>query len=150
LSASPPDPELAAALATEHPGSALDLACGGGRHALWLASRGWRVTACDRIPVNLPGIEFHTVDLEAAPYPIAPAAWDLIVCWLYWQPELLPSIAAGVCPGGIVALAGKTDGRFATSVANYRAAFEGWIEIAAGEASGRAWFIARRPASPQN
>jgi SAM-dependent methyltransferase len=29
------------------PGSALDLACGEGRNALWLAGRGWRVTAVD-------------------------------------------------------------------------------------------------------
>ena len=29
------------------PGSALDLACGEGRNAIWLASRGWSVTALD-------------------------------------------------------------------------------------------------------
>jgi SAM-dependent methyltransferase len=29
------------------PGRALDLACGEGRNALWLAGRGWRVTAVD-------------------------------------------------------------------------------------------------------
>ncbi|SDC58736.1 Methyltransferase domain-containing protein [Geodermatophilus telluris] len=29
------------------PGTALDLAAGEGRHALWLAARGWRVTAVD-------------------------------------------------------------------------------------------------------
>ncbi|MFE0137096.1 class I SAM-dependent methyltransferase [Streptomyces sp. NPDC059037] len=29
------------------PGDALDLGCGGGGDALWLASRGWRVTALD-------------------------------------------------------------------------------------------------------
>jgi SAM-dependent methyltransferase len=141
---------LASALEAEQPGRALDLACGSGRHALWLASRGWRVTACDLVPALLPGIEFYVIDLEAALYPIAPKAWDLIVCWLYWQADLLPRIAAGVRPGGVVALAGKTDGRFATSLANYRTAFAGWIEIAAGEADGRAWFIARRPESPQN
>jgi len=29
------------------PGRALDLACGAGRHALYLARRGWHVTAVD-------------------------------------------------------------------------------------------------------
>ena len=29
------------------PGRALDVACGLGRHALWLAGRGWKVTAVD-------------------------------------------------------------------------------------------------------
>jgi len=35
------------------PGRALDLACGEGRNALWLAGRGWRVTAVDFSPVAI-------------------------------------------------------------------------------------------------
>jgi SAM-dependent methyltransferase len=35
------------------PGRALDLACGEGRNALWLAARGWQVTAVDFSPVAL-------------------------------------------------------------------------------------------------
>src|SRR5205823_13213136 len=35
------------------PGRALDLACGGGRNAFWLADRGWRVTAVDFSDVAL-------------------------------------------------------------------------------------------------
>jgi SAM-dependent methyltransferase len=38
------------------PGRALDLACGEGRNALWLAGRGWRVT----------GIDFSTVAIDRA------------------------------------------------------------------------------------
>ena len=74
--------------------------------------------------------------------------WDLIVCWLYWQPDLLPEIARGVREGGIVALAGKTTGRFATSLAQYRGAFAEWAEIASGENQSTAFFIAMRLEEP--
>jgi len=97
------------------------------------------------VPVELPGVEFTVSDLERGGFTLAANAWDLIVCWLYWQEALLPGIAVGVKPGCVVALAGKTTGRFATSLGNYRAAFPGWPELAAGEDEGRAWFIARRP-----
>ena len=141
---SPPSPELAAALADEPPGRALDLACGRGRHAAWLAERGWQVTAVDLEPAIIPNVRFVRCDLERDSYPVEPGGWDLIVCWLYWQANLLPVIMAGVRQGGVVALAGKTTGRFETSLANYRSAFPGWQELASGEADGRAWFIARR------
>lgn len=138
-----PARELTEVLAGLTPGRALDLACGSGRHAMWLAGCGWHVTAVDATPLaaELPGVDFHLADLERNEFAIAPAAWDLIVCWMYWQPGLLPAIGAGVRPGGVVALAGKTDGRFATSLQRYRDAFSGWTELAAGE-NGRAYFIA--------
>ena len=139
-----PASEIVAALAGEPVGLALDIACGSGRNALWLASLGWIVEAVDQVPMVLPGVEFRVADIERDGCPIEASAWDLIVCWLYWQVDLLPGIAAGVKPGGLVALAGKTSGRFATSLPNYRAAFPGWTEIAAGEDEIRAWFIARR------
>jgi len=143
----PPAVELTSVLEGVPAGRALDIACGNGRHAAWLAAHGWVVTATDRVPVLIPGVHFAVADLEDVPYPIAPAAWDVIVCWLYWQPDLLPAIAAGVREGGIVALAGKTTGRFATSLANYRDAFPGWTELSSGELPDRVHFIARRQAS---
>jgi len=44
---STPNQFVAAELADLGPGRALDVACGEGRNALWLADRGWHVTAVD-------------------------------------------------------------------------------------------------------
>lgn len=44
---------LVAEVAGLRPGAALDLACGAGRNAVWLAERGWRVTAVDFSEVAL-------------------------------------------------------------------------------------------------
>ena len=142
---SPPAPELTSALESVPPGQALDLACGAGRHSRWLAERGWQVTAIDQDPEAIPGVLCLQADLEDRDFGIFPDRWDLIVCWLYWQENLLPDIAAGVRGGGVVALAGKTSGRFATSLANYRSAFPGWIEMASGEDERLAFLIARKP-----
>ncbi|MDQ1472354.1 MAG: tellurite methyltransferase [Bryobacterales bacterium] len=125
-------------------GRALDLACGSGRHALWLARQGWQVTAVDIEIQAIPGVTCIQADLEAHEYRIEPDSWDLIVCWLYWQPDLMPQIARGVRKGGIVGLAGKSSGRFATSLTNYQAAFPGWEELSAGEDGFKVFFIARR------
>lgn len=143
-----PAPEFAAALAEVAPGRALDLACGSGRHARWLIERGWDVTAVDIEPVEIPGGHFVRADLERHEYRVEPDMWDVIVCWLYWQPDLLPEIACGVREHGIVALAGKTTGRFATSLAQYREAFAEWAEIASGQNESVAFFIAMRLEEP--
>lgn len=73
------------------PGRALDLAAGEGRHALWLAARGWRVTALDfsavgldkgrRVAASLSPEVARSVDWVHADattwHPSAGAAYDL-------------------------------------------------------------------------
>jgi len=134
-------PEVIPALDRLTPGRALDLACGLGRHSRWLAARGWEVTSVDLVPAWDGVIQ---ADLEQGEFAIVPGAWDLIVCWLYWQENLLPAIARGVRPGGVVALAGKTTGRFSTSLERYRAVFGGWAELASDENELFAFLIARK------
>lgn len=48
-----PNRFVAEALADLAPGRALDLACGEGRNAIWLAARGWSVTALDFSAVGI-------------------------------------------------------------------------------------------------
>jgi SAM-dependent methyltransferase len=143
---SDPDIAFSMALAGLPAGRALDLAAGSGRHALWLVERGWEVTAVDLGTGAIPGVHCIPANLEKHEYRVEPNAWDLIVCWLYWQPDLLPEIANGVRCGGVAALAGKTSGRFATSVANLRDAFPGWKKLASGDNESRAFFIAAKEA----
>jgi len=91
-------------------GVALDLACGLGRNALYLASKGWSVTAVDSSLVALnilseraaEGLPVNVVhaDLEAGGFPIEANSWDLIVDCCYLQRSLFPLIRAGLKPGG--------------------------------------------------
>jgi SAM-dependent methyltransferase len=92
------------------PGNALDLACGAGRNALWLAAQGWSVTAVDGSKVAIealrrnavPGIETRVADLELGEYEIEPGAWDLIVICRYLQRDLFEPAKRGVKPHGIL------------------------------------------------
>jgi SAM-dependent methyltransferase len=138
------DEALTRALSGLKPGKALDLAAGKGRHSLWLAAHGWKVTAVDIEIGEIPGVQAIRADLEKQEYRIEADAWDLTVCWLYWQPDLLIEIARGVRRGGVVAIAGKTSGRFETSRAKLRDAFAGWKEIASGENETRCFLIAAK------
>jgi tellurite methyltransferase len=95
------------------PGRALDLASGPGRNSLFLAGRGWRVTAVDSSVVaigiltkqvralRLP-IEARVADLEKGEFKIEPGAYDLICDFYYLERSLFPAIRGGARPGGRV------------------------------------------------
>lgn len=87
-------------------GRVLDLACGAGRHLVWLAQRGHVVTGLDRDPVALGGLvglgELITADIETDAWPLVGRQFDAVVVTNYlWRP-LLPAIAAAVAPGGLL------------------------------------------------
>lgn len=84
--------------------TALDLACGAGRHVRVLAEHGMRVTAVDRDAQALaslaPLTEAVMADIEGAPWPLPGRQFDLVLVSNYlWRP-LLPTIIASVAPGG--------------------------------------------------
>jgi ubiquinone/menaquinone biosynthesis C-methylase UbiE len=73
-------------LADLPPGDAVDLAAGEGRHALWLAGRGWRVTAVDFSDVGLsrgrsqPGAgEVTWVTADVTAWATEPESLDLVL-----------------------------------------------------------------------
>ncbi len=95
----------------------LDLACGGGRHARWLAARGAVVLAVDRdaaVLENLRGLSniiVRQADLETADSGSAGRdalaglefnRFDLIVVTNYLHRPLLPNIVAAVAAGGML------------------------------------------------
>jgi SAM-dependent methyltransferase len=107
-----PNRLVASLLGDLPPGDAVDLAAGEGRHALWLAERGWRVTAVDFSPVGLgrgreqPGadrVSWVTADVLAWTAP--EASLDLVLVAYLHLPEpdtlgLLERAVGWLRPGG--------------------------------------------------
>lgn len=60
-----PNPQLVAEAGHLAPGGALDAGCGEGADAIWLASRGWRVTAVDFSTTALRRAREHAETLDA-------------------------------------------------------------------------------------
>jgi SAM-dependent methyltransferase len=83
------------------PGQALDLGCGEGADALWLASKGWLVTAVDISDVALE--RWSRTDLSTSPLPAG--AFDLVVALYFSVPRepghgAVRNMLAAVAPGG--------------------------------------------------
>ncbi len=112
-----PSPLLVEAVTGVAPGRALDLACGAGRNALFLADRGWRVEAVDGSAVALGllsekvrerGLQTRVralaADLESRPrdFELAPAAYDLICDFYFLDRALLEDVRVAVRPGGLL------------------------------------------------
>lgn len=98
-----------------HPGRALDVACGSGRDAVFLADLGWRVTAVDVLPDALAlgqalerryapdaaPVVWQSLDLENAQPPHEfEGAFDLICVFRYLHRPLFSSLKRWLAPGG--------------------------------------------------
>jgi 2-polyprenyl-3-methyl-5-hydroxy-6-metoxy-1,4-benzoquinol methylase len=102
------------------PGSALDVGCGEGRTALWLAGRGWQVTALDfsrvgvekgraRAAADRLRVEWVVADVTTAVYP--PARYDLVAILYLHLPgpamtAVLTGCAGALAPGGSLVVIG--------------------------------------------
>jgi len=94
-------------------GHALDVACGEGRNAVFLAGRGLETLALDISAVGLRktqqlaarrGVSMRVslTDLERHPLPAGP--FDAIVCAHYHQRTLCEPITAALAPGGLLVM----------------------------------------------
>ena len=171
-----PSPPLPDAVSNLAPGLALDLASGAGRHAIFLAERGWRVHAIDGSSVGVQRmldeayrrgvserIEGEVADLESPGFAVE-REYDLVCDFYFLHRPLFDQIRQAVRAGGrlVAAIHVRTapdePGRFLLEPGELRALVEGWGwtvehygEGAAGESGhrhGTAQLIARRPTLP--
>ena len=111
-----PNGVLVAEAADLPPGQALDLGCGEGADALWLAARGWLVTAVDISRVALERaaaaagdakVSWTHADLAVSPPPAG--AFDLVSA-LYFpflrDQRTVHDVLAAVAPGGTLLIGG--------------------------------------------
>ena len=96
------------------PGRAVDVACGEGRNALWLAEQGWQVTAIDFSTVAIEkaqriaqhrGVEVQFLAEDVAAYHLEAQVYDLAaVLFLHTDPgereKWLANVLAALKPGG--------------------------------------------------
>lgn len=154
------------------PGRALDLACGAGRNAMWLAEHGWQVTAVDGAPSAIEvlrgraqdrhfDIKAVVADLEKGEFDIEPTCWDLVLKCYYLQRNLFEPAKGGVAPGGILISIvhmnepGEADGPFRLRPGQLEQYFAGWeiLHLREGKADDPAHrravaeIVARRPAA---
>lgn len=114
----PPHPSLVAETAALVPGTALEAGCGEGAEAVWLASRGWRVTAADVSAVALARAARRTADVEWVQADLAtwtPGRTFDLVTTHYAHPampqlDFYRRIADWVAPGGTLLVVGHLDG----------------------------------------
>lgn len=94
-------------------GRALDVACGRGRHARWLAERGLTTLALDRNADairdlndeararGLP-LRAEVWDLEGGATPLPRSAYDVIVVVHYLHRPLFPALVEALAPSGLL------------------------------------------------
>jgi SAM-dependent methyltransferase len=113
----PPNAHLVAEVADVASGRALDAGCGHGAETLWLAARGWRVTAVDFSSAALAhacaraealgadvAARITWIEGDLATWAPPPESFDLVSC-LYVHvagsvPEMVRRMANGVARGG--------------------------------------------------
>jgi len=90
---------------------ALDLACGRGANAIYMAAAELAVTAWDLSPVAISrldkaaveeGVAVQTAVRDVVASPPQPGTFDLVLVSFFLERELAPAIAAALKPGGLL------------------------------------------------
>lgn len=142
-------------------GRALDVACGRGAVAVWLALRGFAVDAVDVSTVALDagaasatraGVEGHwwPADLDTGLPHTCTGPYDVVVCQRFRDPGLYPVLADRLAPGGLLVVTvrsevGEGPGPWRAPPGELPAAFGGLEILAHREGDGEASLLARRP-----
>jgi 2-polyprenyl-3-methyl-5-hydroxy-6-metoxy-1,4-benzoquinol methylase len=118
--AAKPNRFLVAEVSELEPGRALDLACGEGQNAIWLASLGWDVIGVDfseaaiekaRNRAERDGVRVEFACADLLEYQPDPAAFDLVLLLYLHIPapgrrQVLEKVSAALAPGGTFVLVG--------------------------------------------
>ena len=115
-----PNAALVREVAGLTPGTALDLGCGEGADAIWLARQGWQVTGVDVSDVALDRARQHAdavgvrVEFVLDDLATSPGEFDLVTSFFLHVPEAalrertLLVAAASVAPGGTLLVVGHS------------------------------------------
>jgi 2-polyprenyl-3-methyl-5-hydroxy-6-metoxy-1,4-benzoquinol methylase len=153
----PPNTHLMAESASLPPGRALDAGCGHGADTLWLAARGWQVTAVDfslaalahgRSMAEAAGADvarrIDWIEGDLATWTADPGHYDLVVC-LYVHvagsvEDMVRRMANGVAPGGTLFLVGHRPSDPSTGAATAAASqVQVSVEDAVAALDSRLW-----------
>ena len=149
-------------------GRALDVACGVGQNAIWLAQRGFAVDAVDVSPVALAHarhaaarasvtVNFAQADLDEWTPPVL--AYDLIMGFRYLNRKLWPRLQAALRPGGwllyqtfnLRKLTPDADcpPEYLLDIGELPRTFTGWVILESGDDGGsshdQSWIVCRKP-----
>ena len=141
-------------------GRALDLACGPGASAVWLARRGMTVHGYDVSHVAIgrardlarrsgcaERCRFEVADLDGGLPAGEPV--DVVLCIRFRDSRLDREIVERLCPGGLLAISalsevGGRSGPYAVGPGELTRAFAALDVVAAGEGGGETWLLGRR------
>jgi thioredoxin reductase/protein-L-isoaspartate O-methyltransferase len=114
--------QLAAEATTLTAGRALDIGCGEGGDAIWLATQGWRVTALDFADAALTRTAEHAAEagvgdrvetrrVDVRTFAPDDEQWDLVTSHFFHQPDggmpdVVARLASAVAPGGTLLVVG--------------------------------------------
>lgn len=157
-----PNPTLVTEVAALPAGSALDVGCGEGADAIWLADQGWSVTGIDLSPTALAraaehgrargaDVEWRHVDLTRTG---PDATYDLVTAHFLHLPTerrraVFAQLAAAVAPGGTLLIVGHDPSDSGTTMPRHHLAEMGWTSAEIVDSLDADWIVEVAEARPR-